>query len=398
MRDESMDRAEVRGQLAQRIAEIEECRAPRSMRTGTRRTVSECVEKNGSVPGAPQRLDESLHLRAIPAPAMHEEDRWSFAPRPGDQAAPADRELDPLAGRQKCFRRFGKRRTRRREPDSLRDTRCERGRKSAQPAKEEADGGESRCELACQDQSSGVHDLPISTHYLEKSSVRLKLPSSATIAFVTGRSYEHYCALAKALDLVGERWTLLIVRELVEGACRYTDLQEGVPGIATDMLAARLRSLEESGLVERRVMPPPAASTVYELTPLGRGLEPVIRELARWGLRLMGKRKGEEFRIHWMGIWMRTSFRPDRAAEGPPLTVQFDVGGESMHARIAGESLETAIGPATEPDVTIAGDAATLSRAAHDRDFAAEAVTKGRLKVRGKREDVKRALQALGLR
>jgi DNA-binding HxlR family transcriptional regulator len=215
---------------------------------------------------------------------------------------------------------------------------------------------------------------------------------------VTGRSYEQYCALAKALDLVGERWTLLIVRELVEGACRYTDLQEGVPGIATDMLAARLRSLEESGLVERRILPPPAASTVYELTPLGRGLEPVIRELARWGLRLMGKRKGEEFRIHWMGIWMRTSFRPDRAAEGPPLTVQFDVGGESMHARINAESLETAVGPATDPDVTIAGDAATLSRAAHDREFAADAVTKGRLRVRGKREDVKRALQVLGLR
>jgi DNA-binding HxlR family transcriptional regulator len=215
---------------------------------------------------------------------------------------------------------------------------------------------------------------------------------------VTGRSYEHYCALAKALDLVGERWTLLIVRELVEGSRRYTDLQEGVPGIATDMLAARLRNLEESGLVERRILPPPAASTVYELTALGRGLEPVIRELARWGLRLMGKRKGEEFRIHWMGIWMRTSFRPERAAEGPPLTVQFDVGGDSMHARIAGETLETAIGPAEEPDVTIAGDAATLSRAAHDRDFAADAVTKGRLRVRGKREDVKRALQALGLR
>lgn len=214
---------------------------------------------------------------------------------------------------------------------------------------------------------------------------------------MTGRSYEQYCALAKALDLIGERWTLLIVRELIEGARRYTDLQEGVPGIATDMLAARLRSLEDSGLVERRLLPPPAASTVYELTPLGRGLEPVIRELARWGLGLMGKRKGEEFRIHWMGIWMRTSFRPERA-DGPPLTVQFEVGGDSMHARIAEGALETTIGPAADPDVTIAGDVATLSRAAHDREFAAEAVTKGRLRVRGRKEDVKRALQALGLR
>lgn len=215
---------------------------------------------------------------------------------------------------------------------------------------------------------------------------------------MSGRSYEQYCALAKALDLVGERWTLLVVRELVEGPKRYTDLQEGVPGIATDMLAARLRSLEKSGLVERHLLPPPAASIVYELTPLGRGLEPVIRELARWGLRLLGKRKGEVFRIHWMSIWLRTSFRPERAAGGPPLTVQFDVSGESMHVRITESSMEPASGIAQDPDVTIAGDVATLSRAAHDRDFAAQAVTKGKLRVRGKREDVKRALQALGLR
>ncbi|HKR66545.1 MAG TPA: helix-turn-helix domain-containing protein [Thermoanaerobaculia bacterium] len=215
---------------------------------------------------------------------------------------------------------------------------------------------------------------------------------------MTGRSYEQYCALAKSLDLVGERWTLLVVRELLEGPKRYTDLQDGIPGIATDMLAARLRALEETGLVAKRVLPPPAASTVYDLTDLGRGLEPVVRELARWGLRLMGKQKDEVFRIHWMSIWLRTSFRPDRAQDGPPLTVQFDVNGESMHVRIASGALETATGEATDPDVVIASDAATMSRAAHDREFAAEAVKKGKLRTRGKREDLKRALQILGLR
>jgi hypothetical protein len=164
------------------------------------------------------------------------------------------------------------------------------------------------------------------------------------------------------------------------------------------MLAARLRSLEEAGLAERRVLPPPAAATVYDLTDLGRGLEPVVRELARWGLRLMGKRKGEAFRIQWMSIWLRTTFRAERAVDGPPLTVQFDVAGESMHVRIADGAMESTAGVAEEPDVVISADAATLSRSAHDRDFAAEAVKSGRLRTRGKKEDLKRALQILGLR
>jgi DNA-binding HxlR family transcriptional regulator len=214
---------------------------------------------------------------------------------------------------------------------------------------------------------------------------------------VTGKSYEHYCALAKALDLIGERWTLLIVRELIEGAKRYTDLQEGIPGIATDMLAARLKSLEEYGLVERRVLPPPAASTVYELTPLGRGLEPTVRELARWGLNLMGKRKGEAFRIQWAGVWFRIMFRADRA-EGPPLVVQFEINGEAIHARIADGTVRTQPGAAENPDVVFAGDVATLTRAAHDREFARDAVAKGRMRTTGTKENIKRAMYVLGLR
>lgn len=213
---------------------------------------------------------------------------------------------------------------------------------------------------------------------------------------MTGKSYEHYCALAKALDLVGERWTLLVVRELVDGPKRYTDLQEGIPGIATDMLAARLKHLEESGLIERRVLPPPAASTVYDLTPLGHGLEPTIRELARWGFHLMGKRKGEAFRIQWAAIWFRIMFRPERAA-GPPLIVQFEINGEAVHARIADGAMQTQVGAAAKPDVVIAGDVATLKRAGHDREFAKEARTKGQMRVIGTKENIKRALYILGL-
>lgn len=215
---------------------------------------------------------------------------------------------------------------------------------------------------------------------------------------MTARDYDHYCAVAKALGLVGERWTLLVVRELLEGARRYTDLQDGVPGIGTDMLAARLKTLEEAGIVSRRFLPPPAASTVYELTPLGQGLEPVIRELARWGLQLLGKRKGEVFRIQWMSSWLRVMFDPERAAGQAPLTLQYEINNEAMHARIAGGRLETFIGPAENPDVVIAGDVSTLSRSAHDRTFAAEAVASGKMRVKGAKEDVKRAMQVLGLR
>src|SRR5438128_3356941 len=98
------------------------------------------------------------------------------------------------------------------------------------------------------------------------------------------RSYRQYCAVAKALDVIGDRWNLLIVRELLlRGACRYTDLLNGLPGIATNLLAERLRELEQAGILSRDNAPPPIATTLFALTGRGRGLLPVIRELARWG-------------------------------------------------------------------------------------------------------------------
>src|SRR3954452_4793893 len=98
------------------------------------------------------------------------------------------------------------------------------------------------------------------------------------------RSYGQYCSVARALDVIGDRWTLLIVRELLlQGACRYTDLREGLPGIATNLLADRLRELEAAGLVDRQDAPPPIATTLFRLTPRGEALRPVIDELGRWG-------------------------------------------------------------------------------------------------------------------
>lgn len=212
-----------------------------------------------------------------------------------------------------------------------------------------------------------------------------------------GKSYEQYCAVARALDVIGERWTLLVVRELYSGPKRYTDLIAGIPGISTDMLAARLKTLEENEVAMRRVLPPPAASTVYELTEVGRRLEPVLRELGKWGLELLGKRKGEAFRIHWLALPVRTMFRPERSA-GPPIVIQFESDGEAFHARVADGKLETAPGFAESPDVVFAGDVDTLARASKDKAVAEEAVAKGKLKMHGNKKDIVRVLEILGIK
>jgi DNA-binding HxlR family transcriptional regulator len=223
------------------------------------------------------------------------------------------------------------------------------------------------------------------------------MSSAAKISSVSGKSYEQYCGVARALDLVGERWTLLVVRELYGGPKRYTDLLAGIPGIATDMLAARLKNLEENELVARRTLPPPAASAVYELTELGRRLEPVLEELGRFGLQLLGKRKDEAFRIHWLALPVRMMFRPERAA-GPPMVVQFESGGEAFHARIENAAIETVTGAHDAPDVVFAGDVETLARASKERAIAEEAVAKGKLKMRGNKKDIVRVLELLGIK
>ncbi|WP_194917085.1 winged helix-turn-helix transcriptional regulator [Catenulispora rubra] len=100
------------------------------------------------------------------------------------------------------------------------------------------------------------------------------------------RSYGQHCSIAKALDLVGERWTLLIVRELLlQGPCRFTDLRNGLPGIASNLLSGRLKELEENGLISRNEAPPPIATTLYALTPRGVELGPVLKALGTWGVQ-----------------------------------------------------------------------------------------------------------------
>jgi DNA-binding HxlR family transcriptional regulator len=114
------------------------------------------------------------------------------------------------------------------------------------------------------------------------------------------RPYDQYCPIAHSLGLVGERWTLLVVRELLHGPKRYTDLADHLPGIGTNILALRLKELEAAGIVEKKKLPPPFASTVYELTSAGRELRPVLHELARFGARLMGPPPPDALTEGWL--------------------------------------------------------------------------------------------------
>src|SRR2546423_1484713 len=118
------------------------------------------------------------------------------------------------------------------------------------------------------------------------------------------RAYAQFCGLSKALEIIGDRWTLLIVRELMaHRRCRYTDLQNGLPGIATNLLADRLRELEQAGIVQREQAPPPIATTLFSLTSRGEELEPVIFAIGKWGVPLLASAsKSDAFRSHWLAF------------------------------------------------------------------------------------------------
>ncbi len=163
------------------------------------------------------------------------------------------------------------------------------------------------------------------------------------------KRYDSYCPVAHALGLVGERWALLVVLELMSGPKRYTDLVAGLPGIGTNILAGRLRDLEAGGIVTKRTLPPPAASRVYELTEYGRALRPVIRELALWGARSLGPPSDSD---ELFPGWLRNALDTVLAPLAPPGRFEFRVGDE-VASLVDGEAQPGSI---EEPDVVIEGD------------------------------------------
>jgi DNA-binding HxlR family transcriptional regulator len=163
------------------------------------------------------------------------------------------------------------------------------------------------------------------------------------------KRYEHYCPVAHALDLVGERWALLVVRELMRGPKRYTDLAEHLPGIGTNILASRLRDLEACGIVAKRTLPPPAASRVYELTEYGRELKTVMRELALWGARSLGPPADDD---ELYPGWLENAVDTVLAPVAPPGRFEFRVGDE-VAALVDGVAQGGSI---DAPDVLVEGD------------------------------------------
>jgi DNA-binding HxlR family transcriptional regulator len=165
-----------------------------------------------------------------------------------------------------------------------------------------------------------------------------------------GKSYSQYCPVAHALDLVGERWSLLIARELLHGPLRYTDLAERLPGIGTNILASRLRDLEAGGVVAKRKLPPPTPVTIYELTAHGKGLHRVLHELAHWGARSLGP--PDEERFDAPPGWLEHALRLGLCLSAPPGRFVFRIGEEEASV-VDGEAHPGAV---ADPDAVITGD------------------------------------------
>ncbi|MGP9021440.1 winged helix-turn-helix transcriptional regulator [Streptomyces sp. BR1] len=201
------------------------------------------------------------------------------------------------------------------------------------------------------------------------------------------RSYDQYCAAARALDAVGDRWTLLIVRELLAGPRRYTDLHADLPGVSTDVLASRLKDMEREGLATRRKLPPPGVATVYEMTARGRELLPVLTALAAWGApELAERRPTDAVRAHWFAIPLIQRLR--RLPGAPAvLDVRLDEG--EFHVRVGGDEPLADLGPvygegaAPDADARLVMDAETCRALAKGTLTVEEGVKEGRIEVAG---------------
>lgn len=206
------------------------------------------------------------------------------------------------------------------------------------------------------------------------------------------RSYEQYCSVAKALDVVGDRWVLLIVRELtVAGPSRYTDLLRGLPGIATNLLADRLREMEQADLVRREEAPPPIATTLFHLTERGEALRPVLEELGRWGAPLMAvPTEGNEFRSHWL-VFPFELHLVDRTPKEPPITIEVRTGDEPMLIETVQGKIRSRPGKAANPDVVISGRPGPILGLLTGRLSLAEARKRG-LEFKGKQKVLSRVV------
>jgi DNA-binding HxlR family transcriptional regulator/putative sterol carrier protein len=211
------------------------------------------------------------------------------------------------------------------------------------------------------------------------------------------KRFDQYCPMAHALCLVGDRWSLLIVRDLLHGPKRYTDLAQGLPGIGTNILAARLRDLEEVGVVQKRKLPPPAASTVYELTEYGKGLSEALYALARWGARSLGPPNPKDELYPEWGVNALPALFNAEAARGLTETYAFKVGEDAFTARIENGVLDATVGVAEDADLVLETDMETFFGLATGQLSLREAVKSGRSSVQGNRDVQDRCFKVLSL-
>jgi DNA-binding HxlR family transcriptional regulator len=210
------------------------------------------------------------------------------------------------------------------------------------------------------------------------------------------KTYAQYCPVARALDVVGERWTLLVVRDLLMGPKRYTDLRDGLPGIATDILTARLRTLEQAGFVHRRELPRPAPATVYELTEDALQLRHAILALGRVGMATLGgPEAGEDVRPERMVLGLRVSLRRDEFAELTE-TYELNIDGEPFTVDVGAGVVDTRPGPASSPAMRLRTDADTFIVLMTGELAPSVALAADRAALEGEREVLERFIEAFG--
>jgi DNA-binding HxlR family transcriptional regulator/putative sterol carrier protein len=207
------------------------------------------------------------------------------------------------------------------------------------------------------------------------------------------RGYGQYCGLARALELVGGRWALLVVRDLLTGPKRFSELQEGLHGIPTNVLTSRLRELEEAGIVERRVQAHPGGGVAYALTDYGQELEEPVLGLGFWGAKTMGSPcEGDFISLDSLALALRGAFRPD-LARGPQVLYELRVDGKPLRILVKSGLVTAPAGSEGEPDVVLQiepGAISDLLSGAIDID---EAVEDGRVRVEGDRAEARRFVE-----
>lgn len=212
---------------------------------------------------------------------------------------------------------------------------------------------------------------------------------------MSNRSYSQFCALAYALDVVGERWTLLIIRELLAGPRRYTDLLDGLPGISTNLLCQRLMGLERRGVLRRRILPPPAASSVYELTALGQALEKAVLELGKWGSQLLPPSL-ERVALPSLGattLAIKAFFRPAQA-QGIHETYELHLGNEVLQIEVNDGELRVQQGQALKADVIFHADMQIFMGLFAGQIQPEEAISGGLIRIEGDAGALRRFLNS----